>query len=50
MTNAGLTSQGTGGWRRAAGEPSLVDVFRSIHVSRSGSPWKRALAFIGPAI
>ncbi|MCB1433668.1 MAG: Nramp family divalent metal transporter [Alphaproteobacteria bacterium] len=36
------------GWRRKRGEPSLVDVFRSIHVSRSGSLWRRALAFVGP--
>ncbi len=36
------------GWRRPRGEPSLADVFRSIHVSRTGSLWKRALAFIGP--
>ncbi len=36
------------GWRRARGEPSLADVFRSIHVSHTGSLWKRAIAFIGP--
>ena len=36
------------GWRRSRGEPSLVDVFRSIHVARSGSLWRRALAFVGP--
>jgi manganese transport protein len=36
------------GWRRAAGEPSLVDVFRTIHVAGSGSPLRRALAFVGP--
>ena len=36
------------GWRRKRGEPSLVDVFRTIHVSRSGSMWRRAMAFIGP--
>ncbi len=36
------------GWRRQRGEPSLADVFRSIHVNRSGSTWRRALAFIGP--
>ena len=33
---------------RQRGELSLVDVFRSIHVSRSGFTWRRALAFIGP--
>jgi len=36
------------GWRRGRGEPSLADVFRTIHVVRSGSLWWRALAFIGP--
>jgi len=36
------------GWRRPRGEPSLADVFRTIHVSRSGGLWRRAIAFIGP--
>jgi manganese transport protein len=35
-------------WRRARGEPSLVDVFRSIRVSRTGGTWRRLMAFIGP--
>jgi manganese transport protein len=35
-------------WRRARGEPSLVDVFRSIRVSRTGGIWRRLMAFIGP--
>jgi manganese transport protein len=37
-----------GGWRRAVGEPSLSDVFRSVRVNRSGGLWQRALAFVGP--
>ncbi len=51
MTSTDLgtdTGTGLGGWRRKAGEPPLADVFRTIHVARSGSPWRRALAFIGP--
>jgi manganese transport protein len=35
-------------WRQARGEASLMDVFRSVPVLRSGSILKRALAFIGP--
>ena len=35
------------GWRRARGEPPLVDVFRSIHVGQKGR-FRRALAFVGP--
>jgi manganese transport protein len=36
------------GWRRARGEPALVDVFRSIPVSSGTSFWRRFLAFLGP--
>ena len=36
------------GWRRARGEPPLVDVFRSIHVAGKGSRFRRAMAFVGP--
>ncbi len=35
------------GWLRGRGEPSLVDVFRSIRVEGSGT-FRRALAFVGP--
>jgi manganese transport protein len=35
-------------WRQARGEASLMDVFRTVTVLRSGSIFKRALAFIGP--
>jgi manganese transport protein len=36
------------GWLRDRGEPSLVDVFRSIAVNKSGGTFRRALAFVGP--
>ncbi len=35
-------------WLNARGEPSLMDVFRTIPVARTGSWWRRALAFVGP--
>jgi manganese transport protein len=38
----------TGKWRRAAGEASLMDVFRSVPVLQNAGFLKRALAFIGP--
>jgi manganese transport protein len=37
-----------GGWRRDRGDASLSDVHRSVAVLKSGSFWRRALAFIGP--
>ncbi len=36
------------GWRRDRGEPSLIDVFRSVRVARTGGTWRRLAAFIGP--
>ncbi|MBL8895714.1 MAG: Nramp family divalent metal transporter [Rhizobiales bacterium] len=36
------------GWRRDRGEPSLIDVFRSVRVARTGNMWRRLAAFIGP--
>ncbi|MBC8035593.1 MAG: Nramp family divalent metal transporter [Rhizobiales bacterium] len=36
------------GWRRQHGEPSLAEVFRSIHINRSGGMFRRAMAFVGP--
>ena len=48
MTDETLGTARHSGWRRKPGEPSLADVFRTIHVSRSGSMWRRALAFVGP--
>ena len=45
----GAVNQGRrSAWRRARGEPSLVDVFRTIRVSRTGGTWRRLMAFIGP--
>ena len=36
------------GWRKGRGEPSLIDVFRTIKVRNSGSVFRRAMAFVGP--
>jgi manganese transport protein len=35
-------------WRRDRGEPSLIDVFRSIKVRNTGGVFRRAMAFVGP--
>lgn len=37
-----------GGWRRNRGEPSLLDVFRSVSVAPGAAPWRKFLAFFGP--
>src|SRR6185312_7518902 len=36
------------GWRRAAREPSLADVFGSIKTRPTGPMWRKLLAFLGP--
>ncbi len=36
------------GWRRERGEPSLIDVFRTVKINPSSSMFRRALAFVGP--
>jgi manganese transport protein len=36
------------GWRRARGEASLLDVFRSIPVNANATSWRKFLAFMGP--
>ena len=36
------------GWLRSRGEPSLLDVFRTIKVAPGGTPWRKFLAFFGP--
>ena len=41
-----LTSGGK--WRRASGDASLMDVFRSIPVPQNAGFLRRALAFVGP--
>ncbi|MCU4182252.1 Nramp family divalent metal transporter [Bosea sp. BH3] len=35
-------------WLRARGEPSLVEVFRSVSIGPSSSTWRKFLAFFGP--
>jgi manganese transport protein len=35
-------------WRKGRGEPSLIDVFRSIPLRADASWFRRALAFVGP--
>ena len=35
-------------WRRARGEASLSDVYRSIAVTSTGPSWRQAAAFVGP--
>ncbi|WAJ31260.1 Nramp family divalent metal transporter [Antarcticirhabdus aurantiaca] len=37
-----------GGWRRDRGDGSLLDVHRTVDVRRSGPPWRKAAAFLGP--
>ncbi len=36
------------GWRKSRGEPSLLDVFRSIEVKPGATSWRKFLAFFGP--
>ncbi|MFD1791912.1 Nramp family divalent metal transporter [Ochrobactrum teleogrylli] len=36
------------GWRRDRGEASMSDVHRSVAVNRSGSRFRKAMAFVGP--
>ncbi|MHB2166471.1 Nramp family divalent metal transporter [Alsobacter sp. R-9] len=36
------------GWRRQRGDPSMLDVFRSVSVDARGTPLRRFLAFVGP--
>ncbi|KFC63755.1 Divalent metal cation transporter MntH [Bosea sp. LC85] len=37
-----------GSWQRQRGEPSLLDVYRSIPVSARATPWRKFLTFLGP--
>ncbi|HEY0328581.1 MAG TPA: Nramp family divalent metal transporter [Rhodopseudomonas sp.] len=37
-----------GGWRSAGGEPSLSGMFGSIKVAKTGSFWRKLVAFLGP--
>ncbi len=36
------------GWRRAVGEPSLLQSFRTVPVGQGAGRWRRFLAFLGP--
>ncbi len=47
-TERPIAGAGESGWQRARGEPSLLEVFRSIEVSPGASPWRKFLAFLGP--
>lgn len=38
----------TGGWRHERRTPSLAEVFGTIKTRRSGSFWRRLVAFLGP--
>jgi len=48
VESAGNTEAIDVGWRKARGEPSLLDVFRTIAISPTATPWRRFLAFFGP--
>jgi len=48
MSNAAEKTGPMGGWRRAAGDASLLEVFRSIPVSPTSSRWRKFLTFLGP--
>ena len=48
MTDETMGIKPAPGWRRPRGEPSLSDVFRTVHVARSGGLFRRAMAFVGP--
>ena len=43
-----MTTEALNGWRKGRGEPSLMDVFRTIPVRNTGSWFRRAMAFVGP--
>ncbi len=48
MTVPSPADRPASGWLRARGEPSLLDVFRTIRVNPGASSWRRFLAFVGP--
>ncbi len=43
-----MTAEPLKGWRQGRGEPSLMDVFRTVPVRNTGSYFRRAMAFVGP--
>ncbi|AMJ61843.1 Nramp family divalent metal transporter [Bosea sp. PAMC 26642] len=48
MTTEVATEPKQASWTRQRGEPSLLDVFRSIPVAASNTPWRKFLTFVGP--
>ena len=48
MLNVADKTVPTEGWKRAGGNASLLEVFRSIPVSPSASRWRKFLTFLGP--
>ena len=43
-----MTAETENGWRKGRGEPSLMDVFRTVPIRNTGSWARRAMAFVGP--
>jgi manganese transport protein len=43
-----VTADIDNGWRKGRGEPSLMDVFRTVPIRNTGSWARRAMAFVGP--
>lgn len=43
-----MTDVTASGWRQGRGDPSLMDVFRTIPVRADAGMFRRALAFVGP--
>lgn len=46
--SAEAVTPGAGGWLRPRGDPTLTDVYRTVHVHRSGGVWRRLVGFLGP--
>jgi manganese transport protein len=38
----------TAGWNRPVNAPTLPEAFRTVRVPKTGSVWRKLLAFIGP--
>ena len=43
-----LSGRASPGWMQARGEASLIDVFATVRAPKSGSGFRRFLAFVGP--
>lgn len=48
MTTDAVTEPKQPSWMRQRGEPSLLEVFRSIPVAAAQTPWRKFLTFVGP--